>query len=156
MRRRRPEKRQIALDPVYGDKQVQKFINYLMLKGKKSTAENIFYGAMDLMQTKTKSDPIELFQKAVSNVKPMIEVKSKRIGGATYQVPIQVHDQRAFALASRWLIGFAKSRKGSMAQRLAAELIAAANEEGGSVKKKEDTHRMAEANKAFAHYGRRR
>ena len=156
MRRRRPEKRKETPDPIYGDKQVQKFINHLMLKGKKSTAENIFYGAMDLVQNKTKSDPVELFQKAVSNVKPMIEVKSRRIGGATYQVPIQVHDQRAFALASRWLIGFAKSRKGSMAQRVAAELIAAANEEGGSVKKKEDTHRMAEANKAFAHYGRRR
>ena len=156
MRRRRPEKRKETPDPIYGDKQVQKFINHLMLKGKKSHAENIFYGAMDLVQNKTKSDPVELFQKAVSNVKPMIEVKSRRIGGATYQVPIQVHDQRAFALASRWLIGFAKSRKGSMAQRLAAELIAAANEEGGSVKKKEDTHRMAEANKAFAHYGRRR
>jgi len=156
MRRRRPEKRKIAPDPVFGDTQVQKFINHLMVRGKKSTAESIFYGAMDIVKTKTKSDPIELFQKAVGNVKPMIEVKSRRIGGATYQVPIQVLDHRAFALAARWIIGFAKSRKGSMAQRLAGEFIAAANEEGGAVKKKEDTHRMAEANKAFAHYGRRR
>ncbi|MFQ6606991.1 MAG: 30S ribosomal protein S7 [Fidelibacterota bacterium] len=156
MRRRRPEKRVIAPDPVYGEMQVQKFINHLMERGKKSIAEKIFYDAMDIVKSKTKSDPIELFQKAVSNVKPLIEVKSRRIGGATYQVPIQVQAHRAFALASRWLISFAKSRKGSMSQRLAAELISAANEEGGAVKKKEDTHRMAEANKAFAHFGRRR
>ena len=153
MRRRRPEKRDILPDPIFGEVMVQKFINNLMEKGKKGVAERIFYGALDIVSSKTKGDAPEMFKKAVDNVKPLIEVKSRRIGGATYQVPIQVPPHRSFALATRWLIANAKGRRGkSMAERLANELIDAANLEGGAVKKKEDTHRMAEANKAFAHY----
>ena len=153
MRRRRPEKREIAPDPIYGEVMVQKFINNIMGKGKKGVAERIFYGALDIVSSKTKGDSLEMFKKAVDNVKPFVEVKSRRIGGATYQVPIQVPSNRGFALATRWIIANAKARKGrSMADKLAGEFIDAANEEGGSIKKKEDTHRMAEANKAFAHY----
>ncbi|MBH31937.1 MAG: 30S ribosomal protein S7 [Candidatus Marinimicrobia bacterium] len=153
MRRRRPEKREILPDPIFGEVMVQKFINNLMEKGKKGVAEQIFYGALDIISFKTKGDSLEMFKKAIDNVKPLIEVKSRRIGGATYQVPIQVPPHRSFALATRWLIANAKGRRGkSMADRLASELIDAANLEGGAVKKKEDTHRMAEANKAFAHY----
>ena len=153
MRRRRPEKREILPDPIFSEIMVQKFINNLMERGKKGVAERIFYGALEIVSSKTKGDSLEMFKKAIGNVKPLIEVKSRRIGGATYQVPIQVPPQRSFALATRWLIANAKGRKGrSMAERLAGELIDAANEEGGAVKKKEDTHRMAEANKAFAHY----
>ena len=153
MRRRRPEKRDILPDPIFGEVMVQKFINNLMEKGKKGVAERNFYGALDIVSSKTKGDALEMFKKAVDNVKPLIEVKSRRIGGATYQVPIQVPPHRSFALATRWLIANAKGRRGkSMAERLANELIDAANLEGGAVKKKEDTHRMAEANKAFAHY----
>lgn len=153
MRRRRPEKRVIAPDPIYGEVMVQKFINNIMGRGKKGVAERIFYGALDIVSSKTKGDSLEMFKKAVDNVKPFVEVKSRRIGGATYQVPIQVPSNRGFALATRWIIANAKARKGrSMAEKLAGEFIDAANEEGGSIKKKEDTHRMAEANKAFAHY----
>ncbi|HHZ80107.1 MAG TPA: 30S ribosomal protein S7 [Candidatus Marinimicrobia bacterium] len=153
MRRRRPEKRVIAPDPIYGEVMVQKFINNIMGRGKKGVAERIFYGALDIVSSKTKGDSLEMFKKAVDNVKPFVEVKSRRIGGATYQVPIQVPTNRGFALATRWIIANAKARKGrSMAEKLAGEFIDAANEEGGSIKKKEDTHRMAEANKAFAHY----
>ena len=153
MRRRRPEKREILPDPIFGEIIVQKFINNLMERGKKGVAERIFYGALEIISSKTKDDSLEMFKKAIGNVKPLIEVKSRRIGGATYQVTIQVPPQRGFALATRWLIVNAKGRKGrSMAERLAGEFIDAANEEGGAVKKKEDTHRMAEANKAFAHY----
>ena len=154
MRRRRPEKREILPDPVYGDLVVAKFINNLMKMGKKSLAEKIFYNSIDKIQAQAKVDNgIELFKKALDNVAPILEVKSKRIGGATYQVPIQVPSNRGFALATRWIIANAKVRKGrSMAEKLAGEFIDAANEEGGSIKKKEDTHRMAEANKAFAHY----
>ena len=153
MRRRRPEKREIAPDPIYGEVMVQKFINNIMGRGKKGVAERIFYGALDIVSSKTKGDSLEMFKKAVDNVKPFLEVKSRRIGGATYQVPIQVPPNRGFALATRWIIANAKARKGrSMAEKLAGEFIDAANEEGGSIKKKEDTHRMAEANKAFAHY----
>ena len=153
MRRRRPEKREVAPDPIYGEVMVQKFINNIMGKGKKGVAERIFYGALDIVSSKTKGDSLEMFKKAVDNVKPFLEVKSRRIGGATYQVPIQVPPNRGFALATRWIIANAKARKGrSMAEKLAGEFIDAANEEGGSIKKKEDTHRMAEANKAFAHY----
>ena len=153
MRRRRPEKREILPDPIFSEIMVQKFINNLMERGKKGVAERIFYGALEIVSSKTKGDSLEMFKKAIGNVKPLIEVKSRRIGGATYQVPIQVPPQRGFALATRWLIANAKGRKGrSMAERLAGELIDAANEEGGAVKKKEDSHRMAEANKAFAHY----
>ena len=154
MRRRRPEKREILPDPVYGDLIVAKFINNLMKKGKKSLAEKIFYQSIEKIKKQGKvNDGIELFKKALENVAPVLEVKSKRIGGATYQVPIEISEARRLALAMRWIIGYSKSRKGqTMADRLAAELLAAANNDGSAVKKKEDTHRMAEANKAFAHF----
>ena len=154
MRRRRPEKRKILPDPVYGDLMVAKFINNLMKKGKKGLAEKIFYESINKIKGQAKvDDGIELFKKAIDNVSPVLEVKSKRIGGATYQVPMDVSDSRRLALAMRWIISYAKARKGqTMADRLAAEFIAAANNDGPSVKKKEDTHRMAEANKAFSHF----
>jgi len=154
MRRRRPEKRVIIPDPVYNDLVVAKFINNVMDAGKKSVAEKIFYDAINQVESKAKvKDGLEIFRKALENVAPLLEVKSKRIGGATYQVPIEVSENRRLALAMRWIISYAKSRKGrTMADRLSAELIAAANNEGSSVKKKEDTHRMAEANKAFSHF----
>jgi|TARA_Y100000780_G_scaffold206383_1_gene202031 small subunit ribosomal protein S7 len=154
MRRRRPEKREILPDPVYGDLIVAKFINNLMKQGKKSLAEKIFYQSIEKIKKQGKvDDGIELFKKALENVAPVLEVKSKRIGGATYQVPIEISEARRIALAMRWIIGYSKSRKGqTMADRLAAELLAAANNDGSAVKKKEDTHRMAEANKAFAHF----
>jgi len=154
MRRRRPEKREILPDPVYGDLVVAKFINNLMKMGKKSLAEKIFYKSINKIQDQAKVDNgIELFKKALDNVAPVLEVKSKRIGGATYQVPMEISEGRRMALAMRWIIGYSKSRKGqTMADRLAAELIAAANNDGSAVKKKEDTHRMAEANKAFSHF----
>ena len=154
MRRRRPEKRTILPDPVYSDLVVAKFINNLMKKGKKSLAEKIFYESMDKIKNQVKAgDGLEHFKKAIDNVSPILEVKSKRIGGATYQVPIEISDSRRIALAMRWIIGYAQARKGkTMSDRLAAELIAAANNDGSSVKKKEDTHRMAEANKAFSHF----
>jgi len=157
MRRRRPERRQILPDPVYNDLQIAKFVNYLMKRGKKGIAEKIFYDAMDIIQKKTKTKGIEIFEEAVKNVAPMLEVKSKRVGGATYQVPIEIPKNRQYFLASHWLINSAVGRAGKpMAERLASELISASNNEGGAVKKKEDTHRMAEANKAFAHFGLRR
>ena len=154
MRRRRPEKRVIIPDPVYNDLVVAKFINNIMDSGKKSVAEKIFYDAINQVESKAKvKDGLEIFRKALENVAPLLEVKSKRIGGATYQVPIEVSENRRLALAMRWIISYAKSRKGrTMADRLSAELIAAANNEGSSVKKKEDNHRMAEANKAFSHF----
>ena len=154
MRRRRPEKRKILPDPVYGDLIVAKFINNLMASGRKSLAEKIFYDSIDKIKDQAKvDDGIEFFKKAISNVAPILEVKSKRVGGATYQVPIEISESRRIALAMRWIINYAKDRKGkTMADRLAAELIAAANNDGSSVKKKEDTHRMAEANKAFSHF----
>ena len=154
MRRRRPEKREILPDPVYGDLIVAKFINNLMKKGKKSLAEKIFYQSIEKIKKQGKvDDGIELFKKALDNVAPMLEVKSKRIGGATYQVPIEISESRRMALAMRWIISYSKSRKGqTMADKLAAELLAAANNDGSAVKKKEDTHRMAEANKAFSHF----
>ncbi len=153
MRRRRPEKRSILPDPVYNDVGVARFINYLMERGKKGLSEKILYGAFDIIQQKTKSDPLELFKKAIENVAPMVEVKSKRVGGATYQVPVEVRNARRQALAYRWIISFSKKRsQKTMSEKLAAELIGAANNEGGSIKKREDTHRMAEANKAFAHF----
>ena len=154
MRRRRPERREILPDPVYNELVVAKFINNVMDGGKKSIAEKIFYGAIKQVEGKTKTkDGLELFKKALDNVAPVLEVKSKRIGGATYQVPIEVSERRRVALAMRWIISYAKARKGrTMADRLAAEIIAAANNDGASVKKKEDTHRMAEANKAFSHF----
>ena len=154
MRRRRPEKREILPDPVYGDLIVAKFINNLMTRGKKSLAEKIFYDSINKIKAQAKvDDGIEYFKKALNNVAPVLEVKSKRIGGATYQVPIEISERRRMALAMRWIINYAKGRKGqTMADRLASELIAAANNDGSSVKKKEDTHRMAEANKAFSHF----
>ena len=154
MRRRRPEKREILPDPVFGDLLVAKFINNLMSNGKKSLAEKIFYESINKIQNQAKiKDGIEFFKKAITNVAPILEVKSKRIGGATYQVPIEISESRRMALAMRWIITYAQARKGqTMADRLAAELIAAANNDGSSVKKKEDTHRMAEANKAFSHF----
>ena len=154
MRRRRPEKRKILPDPLYSDLLVAKFINNLMVGGKKSIAEKIFYTSIQKIEDSTKSkDGLDIFKKAIHNVAPMLEVKSKRIGGATYQVPIEVAQNRKIALAMRWIIGFAQSRKGNkMSDRLAAEILAAYKNEGSSVKKKEDTHKMAEANKAFAHF----
>jgi|TARA_X000001036_G_scaffold203522_1_gene191185 small subunit ribosomal protein S7 len=154
MRRRRPEKREILPDPLFKDLVVAKFINNLMSDGKKSLAETIFYTSIEKIKKTAKTDDgLEVFKKAIANASPMLEVKSKRIGGATYQVPVEVSQQRKVALAMRWIIGYAKARKGnSMSDRLAAEIVAAFNNEGSSVKKKEDTHKMAEANKAFAHF----
>ena len=153
MRRRRPERRQILPDPVYNDKLVAKFVNYIMDNGKKGIAEKIFYSSMDTIKQRTKTDGLKIFQKAVESASPSVEVKSRRIGGATYQVPIEVPRKRSFYLASLWIINAAKTRSGKpMSERLASELISAANNEGGAIKKKEDTHRMAEANKAFAHF----
>jgi len=154
MRRRRPEKRKILKDPIYNDLVVAKFVNYIMKKGKKSLAEKIFYGSLDIIKEQTKTDtPIETFKKALDNVAPILEVKSKRIGGATYQVPLEVSKERRIALAMRWILTFSRNRKGkTMEKRLAAELISASNKEGSAIKKREDTHKMAEANKAFAHF----
>ncbi len=145
--------REAPPDPRYQDKTVGKFINVLMSRGKKSTAERICYGAFDLIQQKTGSDPLKVFRAAVDNVKPVVEVKSRRVGGASYQVPVEIRPVRRQALAFRWIKLCAKARGGkSMQEKLAGELLDAANNTGASVKKKEDTHRMAEANKAFAHY----
>jgi len=153
MRRRRPERRQILPDPVYGDKLVAKFVNYIMEEGKKGIAEKIFYGAMDTIKNRTKTDGVKIFEKAIENASPSVEVKSRRIGGATYQVPIEVPKSRRFYLASQWIINAAQGRSGKpMSDKLASELISAANGEGGAIKKKDDTHRMADANKAFAHF----
>jgi len=147
------EKRKVAPDPKYNSEVVAKFINCLMKDGKKSIARSIFYEALDIIAKRTKKDPLEVFNKALENTKPLMEVRSRRVGGATYQVPIEVRPSRAQALAIRWLINYARARSGkSMAEKLAAELLDAYNNRGGAIKKKEDTHRMAEANKAFAHY----
>jgi small subunit ribosomal protein S7 len=153
MRRRRPEKRSILPDPVYNDLVVAKFINNLMLDGKKSLAEKIVYESIELLSKKKKVDGLDGFKKALQNVAPVLEVKSKRIGGATYQVPREISKNRSMALAMRWILTYSRNRKGrTMADRLAAEMSAAYDSEGGAVKKKEDTHKMAEANKAFAHF----
>ena len=153
MRRRRPEKREILPDPVYSNLLVAKFVNYIMSDGKKGVAEKIFYGAMNQVRNKTKTEGLKIFEKAIENASPSVEVKSRRVGGATYQVPIEVPKSRRFYLASQWIISAASSRSGRpMAEKLAIELIAAANGDGGAIKKKDDTHRMAEANKAFAHF----
>ena len=152
-RRRDVPKRKIIPDPKYKDKLVAKFTNSLMLGGKKPTAEGIIYGAFDIIQSRFKEDPLEIFRKALDNIKPKLEVKSRRVGGATYQVPVEVRPERRTALAMRWLISYSRDRnEKSMAEKLAAEVIAASKGEGNAVKKKEDTHRMADANKAFAHY----
>ena len=152
-RRRRPEKRVILPDPKFGDQVLSKFMNNLMYDGKKSNAEGIVYGALDTMQTRAKADPLQLFHDALNNVKPQIEVRSRRVGGATYQVPVEVRAVRRNSLAMRWVIDAARSRgEKSMAERLAGELMDAAEHRGAAVKKREDTHKMAEANKAFAHF----
>ena len=152
-RRSRAEKRETPPDPKFESRTVTKFINNLMVDGKKSKAEKIFYDAVDIMEQRSGENGVEMFEAALNNAKPVLEVKSRRVGGATYQVPIEVRPERRTALASRWLIGFARGRsEKSMAERLAAELLAASRGEGSTIKKKDDTHRMAEANKAFAHY----
>ncbi len=152
-RRREVPKREILPDPKYNSRLVAKFINNIMRDGKKSVAERIMYGAFDLIEQRTKQDPLEVFHKAMDNVRPVIEVKSRRVGGATYQVPVEVRPERRDALAMRWLISYAKNRsEKTMIEKLAGELLDAAQNRGGAIKKKEDTHRMAEANKAFAHY----
>ena len=152
-RRREVPKREILPDPKYNSRLAAKFINNLMQRGKKSLAERVLYGALGLIEQRTKQDPLEVFHKAMDNVRPIIEVKSRRVGGATYQVPVEVRPERRDALAMRWLINYSRQRsERTMVQKLAGELQDAAQNRGGSVKKREDTHRMAEANKAFAHY----
>ena len=152
-RRREVPKRVILPDPKFHDRLVAKFVNSLMLDGKKSTAENIVYGAFDLVKERTGDEPVEVFKKAIENIRPVVEVKSRRVGGSTYQVPVEVRPERRNALAMRWLVNFARGRgEKTMQERLAAEFLDAASNRGASVKKREDTHRMAEANKAFAHY----
>ncbi|MCR4339499.1 MAG: 30S ribosomal protein S7 [Gemmatimonadaceae bacterium] len=152
-RRKSSVKRTILPDSRYDSQTVSKFINSLMYDGKKSTAERIFYKAMDLVETRTSQTGVTVFKQALTNIKPVVEVKSRRVGGATYQVPVEVRPDRRTALAMRWLISFSRDRnEKSMAEKLATEVVAASKGEGNAVKKKEDTHRMAEANKAFAHY----
>ena len=152
-RRSQAEKRETPPDPRFQSPTVTKFINNLMLDGKKSVAERIFYNAIEILEERSDTSGLEAFEQALNNAKPALEVKSRRVGGATYQVPIEVRPDRRTALATRWLIGFARARsEKSMAERLAGEFLAASRSEGNTIKKKEDTHRMAEANKAFAHY----
>ena len=152
-RKREAAKREIVPDPKYNSRLLAKFTNSLMSQGKKSLAQSILYDALDIIGQKAKEDPLSLFQKAVNNVKPVVEVKSRRVGGSTYQVPTEVRPSRSQALSIRWIISFARSRgEKSMAAKLAGEFMDAANGRGAAIKKKDDTHRMAEANKAFAHY----
>ena len=152
-RRREVPKRKILPDPKYKDKLVAKFVNTIMQDGKKATAERIMYGAFEIIRERFKAEPIEVFRKALDNVKPKLEVKSRRVGGATYQVPIEVRSERRVALAMRWLVSYARARgEKTMKERLAAEFVDASNNRGATVKKREDTHKMADANRAFAHY----
>ena len=152
-RRRVAERREILPDPKYSDQTVARFINMVMRRGKKSIAERIVYGALEEIKAKKKSDPVEVFNKAMENIRPIVEVKSRRVGGATYQVPVEVRSSRRTALAMRWLIDAARKRgENTMPRKLAAELLEASENRGGAVKKREETHRMAEANKAFSHY----
>ncbi|MBI2821686.1 MAG: 30S ribosomal protein S7 [Acidobacteria bacterium] len=152
-RRREVPKREVLPDPTYNSEMVTKFINSLMLRGEKSVAEGIFYGALDIVKEKTKDDPLKVFKKALDNVKPLLEVKSRRVGGSTYQVPIEVNPHRRTSLGIRWLVSYSRERgEKTMQERLAAELMDAANNRGAAVKKRDDVHRMAEANKAFAHF----
>jgi small subunit ribosomal protein S7 len=147
------KRREVLPDPKYGDKLVTRFIDSMMMSGKKSVAEGIFYRSLAFIESKTKEDALTVFKQAVDNVRPMLEVRSRRVGGATYQVPVEVRLQRRHSLSIRWLISSARARgEKSMEEKLAAELMDAANNRGGAIKKKEDTHRMAEANRAFAHY----
>jgi small subunit ribosomal protein S7 len=152
-RRRRPVKRTVLPDPKFGKELITKFVNVMMYDGKKGVSESIFYDAMDIIKTKTEENPVEVFEKALENVKPLVEVKSRRVGGATYQVPVEIRPERRQALGIRWLITASRARaEKTMAGRLAAELMGAFNNTGAAVKKREDTHKMAEANRAFAHY----
>ena len=147
------ERREVDADPVHGNPLVQKFVNCLMHQGEKSVAQKIVYQSLELVRERAKDDPLKVFKKALENVKPTLEVKSRRVGGANYQVPVEVNRNRQTSLSLRWLIGYARQRsEKSMVERLTAELLDAANNRGGAIKKKDDTHRMAEANKAFAHY----
>ncbi|HPS57155.1 MAG TPA: 30S ribosomal protein S7 [Spirochaetota bacterium] len=153
MRRRRPVKREVLPDPKYSSKLVSKFVNCMMLDGKKGVSESAFYKAMEIIEKKTQKDPVEVFVQSLENVKPLVEVKSRRVGGATYQVPVEIRPERRQALGIRWIINYSRGRsEKTMFQRLAGELLDAFNNTGASVKKKEDTHKMADANKAFAHF----
>ena len=153
MRKRQAIKRDVLADPIYNSKMITKLINGIMLDGKKGTAQKILYGALDIVKEKTGKDPLEVLNQAFENIKPALEIKSRRIGGSNYSVPMEVREDRANALTLRWLIQYAKTRNGKgMAENLAAEIIDASNGIGGAVKKREDTHKMAEANKAYAHY----
>jgi small subunit ribosomal protein S7 len=153
MRRAGAAKREVLPDPKYGSRLVAKFVNIMMIRGKKSTAERIMYGALGAIEDRTKQEGLKMFKQALDNVKPAVEVKSRRVGGSTYQVPVEVRPDRRTSLSMRWIIGAARKRpERSMAEKLAAELLDAANNRGSAVKKREDTHKMAEANKAFAHY----
>jgi len=152
-RRRVVAKREVLPDPKFGNQTLAKFMNHVMVSGKKSVAESIVYGALSLVEERTKRDPIEVFDEALENIAPMVEVKSRRVGGATYQVPVEVRPERREALAIRWLINASRGRnENTMEERLAAELLDAVNSRGSAVKKREDTHKMADANKAFSHY----
>ncbi len=152
-RRRVAEKREVLPDPKFNSKLVNRFISLIVRDGEKAIGEGIFYGALDIVRDKTNSDPIKVMKAAVENVKPLLEVKPRRVGGATYQVPVEVKPQRKTALALRWMVGYARQRKEkTMRERLAGEILDAYNNTGSSIKKKEDTHKMAEANRAFAHY----
>ena len=152
-RRREVPERQVIPDPKYSNKLVSKFINSIMIDGKKSVAESILYGAFNFIEDKTKEDPVKVFEKAIENVRPLIEVKSRRVGGSTYQIPTEIRPSRRTALGIRWIISYSRGRsEKGMANKLAGELMDAANQRGASIKKKEDTHKMAEANKAFAHF----
>ncbi|HHB89971.1 MAG TPA: 30S ribosomal protein S7 [Anaerolineae bacterium] len=152
-RRYRPERRDVVPDPKYNSKTIARFINRMMRGGKKSVAQRIMYEAFDIIEQRTGRDPVEVFEQAMANAMPQIEVKPRRVGGATYQVPVEVRPERREALAQRWLIQFARKRHGkSMAEKLAAELMDAANNQGATIRKRDETHKMAEANRAFAHY----
>jgi small subunit ribosomal protein S7 len=152
-RKREVTRRPIPPDPIYRKPMITKFVDVIMKDGKKSVAERIMYGALEIIEKRTKQDPLSIFDKALDNVKPIVEVKSRRVGGATYQVPVEVRPQRQTSLAIRWLVNFSRRRpEKTMREKLAAELIEAAHNRGNAIKKREDTHRMAEANKAFAHY----
>ena len=153
MRKKRAEKRKRRPDSKYGDLMVSRFVNNIMLDGKKTTAEKIIYDAFDIVHAKLEEEPLEVFKKAISNIAPVLEIRSRRVGGATYQVPVEVREDRRIALGMRWLKQYSRARREkTMAQRLAAEIMAAYKNEGAAVKKREDTHKMAEANKAFAHF----
>jgi small subunit ribosomal protein S7 len=153
MRRAGAAKREVLPDPKYGSRQIMKFVNIMMIQGKKSTAERIMYDALESIEDRTKQEGLKMFKQALDNVKPAVEVKSRRVGGSTYQVPVEVRPDRRTSLSMRWIIAAARRRpERSMAEKLAAELLDAANNRGSAVKKREDTHKMAEANKAFAHY----